>query len=454
MRARRRAEARLVAIRPGAGRRRRGGHVRGRAIDAPRVVRPPDAARVNAGFTTSPPLAASTWILRLSRFLRSCGASTIASHVDFLDIDAYDGLAADWAWLEARANGSPFTTWAWVSTWLRCLPDGVRPIACRVRDGNGLLALGLMVQVRERPLQRLFGTHSLSLLETHDPQIDEITPEYIGLLVRRDREEAGYAAFFEAVVARCGNWRRIRFPATAHGDLIQRALPARLRAYCVADRPAYRIDLASIRASGKDYLQHLSKKTRANLAQVRRAYCALGELRVEEADDPALAVQWLAELRALHERRWTPRGQPGSFASAFFRAFHERLVREHAGSGFARLLRVSAGALVVGYLYVFQWRGGCYFYNSGFNYGALPRYDSPGIAALHAVVEHGFERGWEVFEFLAGDQDYKRRLSTDAARMHWIEVRPAGVRLALEGMVARLIARRSLGTPLAEALVA
>src|SRR5690606_25301162 len=113
--------------------------------------------------------------------------------------------------------------------------------------------------------------------------------------------------------------------------------------------------------------------------------CALGELRVEEADDPALAVQWLAELRALHERRWTPRGQPGSFASAFFRAFHERLVREHAGSGFARLLRVSAGALVVGYLYVFQWRGGCYFYNSGFNYGALPRYDSPGIAALHAV---------------------------------------------------------------------
>lgn len=330
----------------------------------------------------------------------------------------------------------------------------MRPVVCRVRDGEGLLALGLVVRVGERSLLRLFGTHSLHMLETGDPQIDEVTPEYIGLLLRRGHERAGYAAFLEAVAGRCRSLRRIHVPATTHGDHIQGALPAGLRAYCIAERPAYRVDLAAIRASGKGYLQHLSKKTRANLAQVRRAYCALGPMRVEEAGSPELAAEWLGGLRALHERRWASRGRPGSFASAFFRDFHERLLQEHSASGFARLLRVSAGDLVVGYLYVFLWRGGCYYYNSGFNYGALQRYDSPGIAALHAVIEHGLEQGWELFEFLAGDQDYKRRLGTGGTRMHWIDVRPAGLRLAVENVATWLVARRSLGTPLADALAA
>lgn len=393
-------------------------------------------------------------VSRWSGYLRSRGAGPIAPQVEFLDVEAYDGLADDWAWLEARSDGSPFTSWTWVSTWLRCLPDGVRPVACRVHDAEGLLALGLLVRTPERSLLRLFGAQSLYLLETGDPGIDEVTPEYVGLLLRRGHERAGYAAFFEAVATRCRSWRRIQVSATAHAELIQRALPEGLRAYCIAERPAYHVDLAAIRASGRDYLQHLWKKARANLAQVRRAYGALGPLRVEEAGDSGRAIEWLGELRILHERRWESRGQPGSFASPFFRAFHERMLRDHAASGFARLLRVTAGDLVVGYLYAFHWRGGCYYYNSGFNYGALPRYDSPGIAAVHAVVEHGLGQGWDLFEFLAGDQDYKRRLSTGATRMHWIDVRRAGVRLALEGAVTRLLARRSLGTPLAETLVA
>jgi len=382
------------------------------------------------------------------------GLAISCGDVEFLSPDACPELASDWSWLESRANGSPFTSWTWVSTWLKHLPDTVQPMVCRVRDGQGLVALGLTVGVPERGFRRIFGGHSIRLQETGDAAIDEVTPEYVGLLVRKGSEVDAYAAFFDAVSARCRNWRRIQVPATSHGNAIQAALPDGLRAYSTCDRPAYTIDLAAIRASGRRYVDHLSKKTRSNLAQVRRAYGELGALRVDIADTPERGLEWLEGLRQLHERRWESKGQPGSFASPYFRAFHRDLVAEGVASGFVDLIRVTAGDLIVGYLHVLQWRGGRYYYNSGFNYGALERYDSPGIAALHAVVEHGIDHGWTLFDFLAGEQDYKRRLSTGSQSLHWIDVRRAGPGLAAEGFAWRLLSGRELGVPLGQALAA
>lgn len=371
--------------------------------------------------------------------------------MEFVDADACPDLSSEWSWLEARTDGSPFTSWAWVSTWLRHLPATVRPVLCRIRDGHGPVALGMLVAVPERGLRRVFGRHSIRLQETGDEVIDEITPEYVGLLVRRGCEVAAYAAFFAAISQRCRSWRRIQVPATAHGAPIQAALSEELRAYSVCARPAYTVDMAAVRASGRRYVDHLPKKTRANLSQVRRAYAAHGPLRVDIADTPQLALEWLDALRQLHERRWEARGAAGSFASPYFRAFHGELVANGVAGGLVELIRVMAGDLVVGYLFALQWRGRRHYYNSGFNYGALPRYDSPGIAALHAVIEHGIDAGWELFDFLGGTQDYKRRLSTGSQRLHWIDVRRTGPLLAAETLVWRMLAGKTLGVPLEQA---
>ena len=381
----------------------------------------------------------------------SRGWSIDRCRVEFVDAGACPDLSAEWSGLEATADGSPFTSWAWVSTWLKHLPAAVRPVLCRIRDGQGLVALGMLVRAPERGLRKAFGSHSIRLQETGDEVIDEITPEYVGLLVRSGREIAAYTAFFEAISQRCRGWRRIQVPATGHGSEIQAALPDGLRAYSVCERPAYTVDMAAVRASGRRYVDHLPKKTRANLSQVRRAYAAHGPLRVDIAATPQLALEWLGALRQLHEQRWEAKGGAGSFASPYFRAFHGELVASGVTSGLVELIRVTAGDLVVGYLFVLQWRGRRYYYSSGFNYGALPRYDSPGIAALHAVIEHGSDAGWELFDFLGGSQDYKRRLSTGSQRLHWIDVRRAGPLLAAEALVWRMLAGKTLGSPLEQA---
>ena len=117
-------------------------------------------------------------------------------HTELLAPDQCPGLEADWTTLAAAHGVSPFSSWAWVSTWLRNLPADVSPRVFRARDPHGVLALGVIVSAPERGIGRLFGRRSLLLQETGDPMLDEITIEYAGLLVRDNLHAQAYRALF------------------------------------------------------------------------------------------------------------------------------------------------------------------------------------------------------------------------------------------------------------------
>lgn len=361
----------------------------------------------------------------------------------------YPDLAADWVRLQLQADGTPFTHWHWVSTWLERLPRHVVPRVFRVQDAQGLLALALLVDSAEQGNGRFFGRHSLRLQETGIAALDEISVEYAGLLVRRGGEVAAYAVLFRELAENWRGWRRFRITATADGPHIAAALPPGLHGYSVHRQPSYRIDLSGLRASGRSYLDSLKRDFRHHLRQTRRAYEGHGALQVEVADSAERALAWLDELRVLHERRWRSRGEGGAFASNFFHAFHQDLVRRGVADGLVRMTRVSAGPLVVGYLYNLHWRGTVYFYNCGLNYGALPRYDSPGSLALAAYIQHCVDEGMEAFDFLAGAQPYKRRLSQYERTLEWIDVRRSGLAHDSERLIARLLGTGTFGLPVA-----
>ncbi len=60
----------------------------------------------------------------------------------------------------------------------------------------------------------------------------------------------------------------------------------------------------------------MSPKVRKHLRQNLRAYEALGELRCERAESREAAGAMLEELVALHQERWTQKGQTGAFCVA------------------------------------------------------------------------------------------------------------------------------------------
>ena len=287
------------------------------------------------------------------------------------------------------------------------------------------------------------------LQETGDPDIDDITIEYAGVLARRGSESSAYATLFDTL-AGTRRWQSLRISASTQARAVQVALPGNLRALRWREQSSLLVDLASVRATGGDYIARLGSSTRAGLRKTRRAYAARGEIRAEIAREPVQALEWLHELRELHERHWRTKGKPGSFVSAFFTAFHSDLVREGAAGGFVHLMRITAGSLVVGYLYNLHWRNRVYFYNGGLNYGALRRHDRPGYLAHLAAIEKYLHDGAEQYDFLAGNADYKRAMSTHMRTLGWLHIQRIGWRSAGQRLCSMLGARRDAGAPLTD----
>jgi CelD/BcsL family acetyltransferase involved in cellulose biosynthesis len=350
------------------------------------------------------------------------------------------GLEAAWRALEGDAR-SPFHAWAWVSNWLQTLPPGVDVQLFRADDDAGPLALGLFGVRPERGARRLFGDASLWLQETGDRALDEVTVEYMGLLTRPGAEARAYRAFAASLARERPRTRQVWISACEHAALLAANLPRALDAYGFNHRASYFVDLDRLRADGRAYVDALSASTRASMRRAARAYAALGPLTAEVATDAAQALAMLDELEALHTAYWRSRGHAGAFGSDYFRDFHHRLIAQEVPGGLPRLVRFKAGASTLGVAYYLRWRGRDFFYNSGFDYGLVPRDARPGAVAHLLGVELSLGDGMAAYDFMAGDADYKRMFSTHAFDVCCVQLRRAGLRARGERLAQRLLGR-------------
>jgi CelD/BcsL family acetyltransferase involved in cellulose biosynthesis len=337
-------------------------------------------------------------------------------------------LAADWLDLQARADHSYFQSWGWIGTWLACLPPSVEPRCLAARAGGETVGLGLFVARRTRRY-RVLPARGLHLHQTGDRRFDQITVEYNGLLLDR-RDPAGIAA---ACLARLDRetdlWNELYLPgvdpawqswAAAVGtpDLIQ-------------DSRCRYVDLT---LGEEAWWGSLSGNVRR---QIRRARTLYGEVAVEVAREPAEARAIWAELEQLHQAAWQARGAPGAFANRWFADFHERLIAERMAAGEIQLLRLSGGGRTVACLYNFAYGGRVLSYQSGVALDPDNR-KKPGLVAHAAAIAHSRAQGHAVYDFLAGDAQYKRSLARAENRLVWLAVRRPTAAFAVERSLRRL----------------
>jgi CelD/BcsL family acetyltransferase involved in cellulose biosynthesis len=146
----------------------------------------------------------------------------------------------------------------------------------------------------------------------------------------------------------------------------------------------------------------------------------------------------------LHQVVWEGRGKPGSFASPFFRRFHHGLIE----AGFSRrevtVMKISSGGTAIGFLYNFIWRGWMSAYQSGFAYRSDETKAKPGLTCHFAAVRDALHQGLDGYDFLAGDDRYKRSLADRSHPQYWLEAGSyRSVRLLQRKLIASL---RSAGS--------
>lgn len=327
-------------------------------------------------------------------------------------------LETSWKELEVRVTHSFFSSWLWIGTWLRHIPDGVQPHVLVARSSSKIVGLAIICRRRAWHL----GLHARArwlLNETGDTRFDRLFIEYNNILA--EQSDAIISAGLNAFTSRLRRSDQLVLSGIGP-DLELAARRAAGLAGLVtevkqADAAPW-VDFTKVRQHGGNYRATLGRSTRQAVNRAIRLYAERGplEFRIMETTREALAAFDL--LGDFHRSRW---GRKGAFANPGFRPFHEELISRGIPTGAVRISRTLAGDQTIGVLYNFVHDGRVLNYQSGFLYESDGRL-KPGLVSHVLAIQDSIARGERSYDFLAGGGGHKSHLANREHAMKWIVI--------------------------------
>ena len=345
-------------------------------------------------------------------------------------------LAVMWSDLEQRSDASFFQSWQWIGCWIA--EAGLRPVTLVGRAEGRVVLLGVLVPTDRRDVLP-FAIHGLHLHTTGDIDRDIITIEYNGFLADRDYAGAATAALRYLLTGVAVGARR-RDELHLKGMATTLDLPGiGGEAICteLSRQPSWRVDIEAVRAAGTGYLDSLSANTRQQIRRAMRLYEKRGPLTATRARDQGEALAFLDELKTLHQRYWTGRGEPGAFSYPFFERFQRRMIETGLDSGAVEIIRVAAGAHVIGYVYNFVYRGTALAYQTGIAYEDDAKL-KPGLVSHALCIDLHLREGGRVYDFMAGAARYKASLGKPGPDMVYYLLERPTLPLRIESVLRTL----------------
>jgi len=186
---------------------------------------------------------------------------------------------------------------------------------------------------------------------------------------------------------------------------------ARVRDLAVVPGKSQLCPYLPLPATWDAFMASVSGNMRSNLRRKEKKLAALGA-RIEEAHGDAIGPA-LDTLFELHGARWETRGKTGNFIDPRLRAFHHDVAplldKEGALGLWTAIIDGKPAAAIYGYRH-----GGRFlYYQAGFDPAFAEH--GVGLAIMGHAIRRSIEAGLTEFDYLRGDEDYKRRW-TDLAR--------------------------------------
>jgi CelD/BcsL family acetyltransferase involved in cellulose biosynthesis len=294
-------------------------------------------------------------------------------------------VAGEWQDLVHRSpNATPFQTPDWVISWAECFsPENIRVVA--VYSGMTLVALApLLIYPRGKERVLAFMAGGVS--------------DYLDILTDQRFEAEAVAAIRNAVLG-IESWTTLDLTDVPLDSVLHRTFLGEFRI------PHDRCSVLALPKTREQLLQLLSKRQRANLRNARSRLQRAGGGNIEIATQESLP-EFLDDLFRLHTTRWSALGQSGVLADDNIRKFHQSAAPALFARGILRIYRMRVEQLTAATLYALRFRDTLFCYLQGFdpNFAHL----SPGTHLIFSVMEDAIQLEFRRFDFLRGDEDYKR----------------------------------------------
>ncbi|HUK88887.1 MAG TPA: GNAT family N-acetyltransferase [Blastocatellia bacterium] len=339
-----------------------------------------------------------------------------------------ENLSGEWlALLDRSLVNEPTLTPAWLLTWWEVFGGaGGRQLNVAVfRDGPRLIGLAPLL-CRKHMYRGRLPFQRIELLGTGEDTADEICSDYSNVVAERGAEEDVCRALVQALSrGQLGRWDELIVPMAAgdqgfSGKLIQSFDSASFMTSAQIVNSSPYIPLPS---TWDEYLQTLSSDNRYYLNRSMRDFnnWAGGEIEFKCASNPEELADGKRILMDLHSERWRGDGKPGVFTSSRFREFHDKVMPILLAEKALELAWLEVRGEPIAALYNIVWNGKVYSYQSGRKL-TLPRGLRPGVVVHSYAIRQAIQMGRREYDFLAGESQFKRKLSLAARPLIQIRV--------------------------------
>ena len=189
-----------------------------------------------------------------------------------------------------------------------------------------------------------------------------------------------------------------------------------LFSWMLKEEHSFGIDLTPFQSSDPKFIDGLSKNTRYQIRRSLRLYEERGELEFRVAQSAEEASLFLSEAGKYHQLRWGGEGDQSVLEGSAYSDFHNSLIKKAFPRDEVMVIKISAGDILVGYIYNFLYCGTVNFYQCAFNYEEDKK-KKPGLVSHHLCIENYISDGLEYYDFLAGESQYKKSLGRQADPM-------------------------------------
>lgn len=348
------------------------------------------------------------------------------------DLNQYIGLREK---IEANLADFPdsfFYSPSWLIPFQRVLGEGRRVRHIIARNGDGSIDGSVHLSLVRTPFLKLFHPQVLALLGTRSV----VSPEHLDFAIRREYR-AEWFAFLDGFIR-----QEFRSCAFAVFDSVAENAENVEASMAFLERTGLRVireiqdvcpyfDLPDdFDALIDGYSHNMRKIIRRTLKRCR------GRVRLVDYRDLGGIDEALREAQRLHTLSRERKGDAGSFHRRGYMEFHRELARlmDERGSLYAKYLMMDKKP--VAFRYGFVVNGVYYDYQTGYD----PAFSDfrPGFVALVMVVQDLIARGAKRFDFLRGDEPYKRHWATGERKTYRFYVFPPGLKASVYATVWRL----------------
>jgi CelD/BcsL family acetyltransferase involved in cellulose biosynthesis len=301
--------------------------------------------------------------------------------------DVFGCWAEPWKELVgASSNATPFQTFEWQDTWFRHFGGSKTPIALAAFEGDDLVGWWPMVRTKGLwPVLRPMGKGP---------------SDYLHPIVRK-----GANGVCESMASALSDLESVMIDLhQVRSDFAPR-LGEAIKSLRHDPIPQATCLVLNLDKPFEAYVQSLSKSLRYDVRRASRPPFSTGNATIKVASGRQVAGS-LEQLFRLHELRWRRRWQPGAFPNRL-KNFHFEWAQRAEERGWLELSILELEGEPIGALYAMALGEATYYYQAGMD--PTKNSISPGTLLVADAIRRATERGDKHFDFLRGDEGYKRR---------------------------------------------